>query len=654
MFAAVKMTNKDNASHQASQSTPPAISPKPPAADSDAAADSSTQIPRNRQRPPPAPFPPRHLGENYIDIFFNQANPQTPILHRPSFEHIFQRACAKIEAEGGNGLPADFSGGAAGGGGGGGGGGSVGTGNCAERGHQHCADLYFLYMVFAIATAMSSRTETLPERYHASAMLHMDSLFSSISRTNNRLDGLKGILLLALYSIMRPAAPGVWYVLGAAMRLAIDLGLHQENTAKAEKMWDPLTLDERRRLWWCTYCLDRQICVYLGRPFGIADEAIKTPFPVDELEGWSEAPQVNPTSGDKRIKSCRTVSIHIFRIRQIQSEIQQVLYQSSSALPRKFATVEEWRKDVEARLKLWCDSVPKSREDMNNCGYNLSFIDLNYQQTRLLLYGLCPAVPTPSTEAFEVIADSGSRIIRLYRQLHREKSINYTWLACHNLFMAGTSYLCALWHSHEVRQKTNAEEIDFNNLACVDVLSSMTDKCPAAQGCRDVFESLASATVQLCTREYAQDRSSKRVKLEYQHPQQRDMYQLPEHEINAVKNLPASLANILHVPSPPPAYQPPTYADAEILMPPHQQSSTYQQQLYQHMLTPMEIMDIMDGRGLFEMMQEVGAIHGAGMSWDGNPVASAVGVQYTGGAAGMGLVGGVGGSGEFFGSWSVF
>jgi len=649
MFAAVKTTNKDNpqSSQPTSiQSTPANSSPKPPNSDSEVAVESSIQIPRSRQRPSPAPFPRRQVAENYIDIFFNQANPQTPILHRPTFERMFRQAYSRIEEEGGNGLPVD---------------GSIGEAAGGEKDHQHRADLYFLYMVFAIATAMSSRTESFPERYHASAMLHMDSLFSSISLTNNRLGGLKGILLLAVYSIMRPAAPGVWYVMGAAMRLAIDLGLHQENTQKVEKMSDPLAIDERRRLWWSTYCLDRQVCVYLGRPFAIADEAIRTPFPVEEVDGWSDTPlQIETDDDGKRVRSCRTVSIHIFQIRQIQSEIQQVLYQSVSALPRRFATVEEWRKDVESRLTSWCDSVPKSRTEMNNCGYNLSFIDLNFQQTRLLLHGLCPTIPTPSPESFEVIADSGSRIIRLYRQLHREKSINYTWLACHNLFVAGTSYLYALWHSREVRRKTTVEKIDFNTLACVDVLGSMIDKCPAAQNCRDVFESLAHATVQLCTSEYSTERpGAKRVKIEWQQQQhQKELYQQQqqqvfEHESQVVKNLPASLANIVHVPSPPPAYNPPvpppTYADAELLMPPPQPYRMDQSHFYDTALhgNPVEMMGLTDGPGLFEMMREVGAVDPS--NWDGNSVAAA-GVHY-GAGGGMGMVGS---GGEIFGNWPGF
>lgn len=561
-------------------------------------------------------------------MYFNLANPQTPILHRPSFIRVFRRACARVEREGSNGLPDPST--------------SAVAGGVAEKDYQHHADLYFLYMVFAIATAMSSRSDTLPERYHASAMLHMDGLFSTISLTNNRLDGLKGILLLALYSIMRPAAPGVWYVLGSALRLAIDLGLHQENTPKAEKTLDPLVVDERRRLWWCTYALDRQLGLYLGRPFGIADDAIKTPLPVEELEGWSDQGEGVPARDGRR--TCRTIFLHIFRIRRIQSEIQQVLYQSLSSLPREFASVEDWRKSVEERLQAWCETVPKSQAD-TNCGYNLGFIDLNYQQTRLLLYGLCPTVPHPSVYAFEMIADSGSRIIRLYRRLHHENCINYTWLACHNLFMAGTSYLCALWHCPEVRRQTTIERIDFNNLACVDVLSSMIDRCPAAQGCRDVFESLATATVQLCNSELARDRDStnKRVKTEATGWTPTGSKSPMAFTPPVPQSLPASLANIVHAvpyqPPPPPQVQQ-NYAG--MMAPPPMPSGDMF--LPQDLAT--ECMN-MDGLRVFEMMQQLGAPGGG--EWDGTWPGG-----MTGGYGNGGMPMGNNIDGNFFVQWAGF
>lgn len=36
-----------------------------------------------------------------------------------------------------------------------------------------------------------------------------------------------------------------------------------------------------------------------------------------------------------------------------------------------------------------------------------------------------------------VVAEAGSKVLRLYRQLHRVHQVNYTFLATHHLFMAG-------------------------------------------------------------------------------------------------------------------------------------------------------------------------------------------------------------------------
>lgn len=639
MFAAVKMTGPrdstqplpqpSNRATSSIKSTTSSSPPKPTAESAETAADSSTQLPR--QRVVPEPFPPRRLGENFIDLYFNLANPQTPILHRPSFERIFRRACTHIEQEGGNGLPNPATSGE-----------GYGAG---EKDHQHHADLYFLYMVFAIAAAVSPRTNSLPERFHASAMLHMDGLFSAISQTNNRLDGLKGMLLLALYSIMRPAAPGVWYVLGAALRLAIDLGLHQENAFKTGGNPDPLVIDERRRLWWSTYGLDRQLGLYLGRPFGISDDAIRTPLPADEVEGWSDQAEGTP-AGESGGNNCRTIFIHMFRIRQIQSEIQGVLYQSSSSLPRQFVSVEEWRKNVEERLQTWCNTVPKSNAD-TNCGYNLGFIELNYEQTRLLLYGLCPTVPHPSVAAFELIADSGSRIIRLYRKLHHESCISYTWLACHNLFMAGTSYLCALWHCPEVRRQTTVEQIDFNTLSCVDVLSSMIARCPAAQGCKDVFESLATATIKLCNSEFTRDRD-KQVKSESASWALAGSRSPATFTAPAIQSLPASLANIVHGDpyQPPPPVPQPNYTD--MMPPPLPPPPTQEIQFIRQDLAAERLnMD-----RVFELMQQVGIPGGEWdlNSWDGGPAGG-----YSNSVMGMGTgMGGGNGSGDFFVGWAGF
>lgn len=35
--------------------------------------------------------------------------------------------------------------------------------------------------------------------------------------------------MLASLALLRPVAPGLWYIIGVAVRLAVDLGLHSED-----------------------------------------------------------------------------------------------------------------------------------------------------------------------------------------------------------------------------------------------------------------------------------------------------------------------------------------------------------------------------------------------------------------------------------------
>lgn len=367
--------------------------------------------------------------------------------------------------------------------------------------------LYFLHLVFAIASSIHHQTHPahISESFRVAAMQYLDNVLAS----TNRLEALQGILLLALYSIMRPAVPGIWYVLGWALRLCVDLGLHTEAGLKSSisgaPNYNPFTLDLRRRLFWCTYAIDRQVCVYLGRPFGIPEESIKVPFPSlldDTLIMEDDSSDLNDIQIDtsRKAPSYKIISLSFFRIRKIQSEIQRILY-DCAPLPREYETLEQWRTTMGQRLETWHASCPKSAKKMN-CNFNLAFIELNYNQTRLLLYGPTPSdSPEPKEAHIHIIADAGKKVIQHYMNLHRHKSINYTWVAVHNLFTAGTSYLYALYHSPALRAATPVEEIDHNAHSCAEVLHALEDRCDAAASCRSTFELLTAAILKMCTQE---------------------------------------------------------------------------------------------------------------------------------------------------------
>lgn len=363
--------------------------------------------------------------------------------------------------------------------------------------------LYFLNIVFAISSSVNhlQYPNLISDAFKAAAVKYIELVYS----LQDQLESLQGILLLALYSIMRPAVPGVWYVLGLALRVVVDLGLQNE-TASSIRGLDSFTKDKRRRLFWCTYSLDRQICFYLGRPVGIPEECIQVPFP-SELDDALIIP--NDQSNDDYLNNVsgmptyKVISLSFFKIRQIQSEIQRILLYEKLELPRRYANLEQWQQDISEKLKIWKNQAPKTQRKMN-CDFNLKFFNLNYNHALIMLHGISPKKFTLLTSDFHKVSESAKELINGYYQLYYSKSINYTWAAVHNLFMAGSLYLYTIYNSPQVRERNSFFEVKKITQECITVLNSLIDRCDAASNCKDIFEVLTAAILKIRYNEVVQ------------------------------------------------------------------------------------------------------------------------------------------------------
>ncbi|KAJ5312198.1 hypothetical protein PENANT_c011G09028 [Penicillium antarcticum] len=495
-----------------------------------------------------ADFPDRELAERLVDLYFEHANPQMPILHRGDFMELLDRT---YQLEEKNRSPRAqyvlnivFA---------------IGAGIIFDDKPQSSDDENRANLNRASSTSKRQRLSShqyQPEEYHASAIVHLESfLGSSSSEGFGGLEELQAVLLLASFALLRPVAPGLWYIVGVAMRLAVDLGLHYEDGtgidsatkdgAQAQSRIDPRergrrewVRDLRRRLWWCVYSFDRLVATCVGRPFGISDQAISTDLPSMMDDKYiTKSGLLTPPDGAPTYKH---VACHYFKLRLLQSEIHDVLqYQQARAVRRRassaailphaeltspflqgFDSFRSWRHDVHHRLVEWQETAP-TRPD-TGVRFSIELLELNYWQAIILLYQQSLTVPaelagelTPADDVsspsfsnpdegdeedhvYLNVAEAGQKVIRIYRQLHRVRLVNYTYLATHHIFMAGISFLYAIWHSPLVRSRLTLDEVDFTVLAATSVLGDLMHKCPPAEACRDAFERMSKATVQMC------------------------------------------------------------------------------------------------------------------------------------------------------------
>ncbi|CCC69835.1 hypothetical protein NCAS_0D02540 [Naumovozyma castellii] len=352
---------------------------------------------------------------------------------------------------------------------------------------------FFLNIVFAIGHAtrvLLSKIE-LVVTFKRRALQYTNALFA----TSDRLEALAGMLLLAVYSLMRPNVPGVWYTMGSVLRLTVDLGLHTE---KLNHNFDAFTVEIRRRLFWAAYSLDRQICSYFGRPFGIPEENITTRFP-SELDDSFITPNRNVSDYSDIMNttaSPKIIAMAMYKVRKIQAKIVHILYSPNAELPRNFTDMESWRNATLKELGNWkVNEVPKSFKAMN-CEFNMFFFTLNYFYSESILFGLSPKCPTLSGHAFRVVSEGTKGTIDVFSDLCKKQKLSFTWVAVHNIFMNGMTYPYVVFYSRDdVRDdKKTVEEYTGKVLMA---LKNLIGMCDSARSCYNSYKVLSAAVIKL-------------------------------------------------------------------------------------------------------------------------------------------------------------
>jgi hypothetical protein len=221
------------------------------------------------------------------------------------------------------------------------------------------SDMYektMLHLVYASGGRFLETTgETgsfYPKRHYAAALHHIEEILNY-----HDLRSVCALMLMAVYCLRSPVGPGAWTYSRLAMLIAVDLGLHRQTRSMKK---GGLGAEMRKRIFWACYAFDRQISIPLGRPFSISDRDIDVPLPldIDEAATDSELLRFPPTSNKASTVPTTSTSlsswIHILKLRQIESDIQQKVYRVD-----KTADIIDVKIDVYLqRLEEWKAMIP--------------------------------------------------------------------------------------------------------------------------------------------------------------------------------------------------------------------------------------------------------------------------------------------------------
>lgn len=310
--------------------------------------------------------------------------------------------------------------------------------------------------------------------------------FADAHQNSRSINSVEALTMLVIYHLRSGSYYGIWYVIGLAMRTCVDLGLHRR---AHERDMSYKTIQQRRRLFWTVYSLERAISIAMGRPSSIRDAHIDMPFP-DKVVDSTTCPTSpgRPTQASLNTQNVTNISqaVYLFRLRRVESRINDSIYRPNKSLQsllpkmqRLYTELESLHSEIAAKLS------PQST------GYDYTMLYYN-RALRLLLQPFLSLL-TKSDPFYHRCLRAAGEICQIHKRLNQTSNYGHSFVALQTVFVAGITLLYCLW-----TQGKDLWSVKLSNdvRACSSVLFVMGERASYVKKYRDAFEVLLNTTME--------------------------------------------------------------------------------------------------------------------------------------------------------------
>lgn len=260
------------------------------------------------------PLPPKEEAMSLFKDFFENFNCMFPLFHEPTFMHLVEKQYSRDPYEG--------------------------SGWWAS-----------VNIALAISYRIRVMSNVVPQEDDQKAWLHLKNamaVFTELTMRNTDLLSVQALLGMALFLQGTPNPQPSFVLISAALRLAHTIGLHKRGSAFN---LNPIEAEQRKRVFWIAYLLDKDTCLRSGRPPAQDDSDMNVELP-------SEDPPDNigniPLADGKG-------KINLFRLMctfsTIASRVYRRLY-SVEASKQSDGELLNTIGELDRELEEWKDSIP--------------------------------------------------------------------------------------------------------------------------------------------------------------------------------------------------------------------------------------------------------------------------------------------------------
>jgi hypothetical protein len=266
------------------------------------------------QRPVFRPLPSKPEALSLLKDFFENFNCIFPLFHQPTFMHLVERQYSSDPYHG-SGWWASL--------------------NCA----------------LAIAHRLRVMSNLVPQEEDDKAWGYLKNalgVFPELTMRNTDLLSVQALLGMALFMQGTPNPQPTFLLIAAAMRLAHSIGLHKRGTGFN---LNPVEIEQRKRVFWIAYMLDKDLCLRAGRPPAQDDDDMNVELPdADPEDNIGNIPLADGKG-----------KMNLFRVMcefaTIESEVYKRLY-SVQATKQSDGELLNTIGELDQKLEDWKDRIP--------------------------------------------------------------------------------------------------------------------------------------------------------------------------------------------------------------------------------------------------------------------------------------------------------
>ncbi|GJN85880.1 hypothetical protein PLIIFM63780_009454 [Purpureocillium lilacinum] len=266
------------------------------------------------QRPVFRALPPKPEALSLLNDYFENFNCMFPLFHQPTFMHLVERQYSSDPYQG-SGWWASL--------------------NCA----------------LAIAHRLRVMSNLVPQEEDDKAWAYLKNamgVFSELAMRNTDLLSVQALLGMALFMQGTPNPQPTSLLIAAAIRLSHSIGLHKRGTGFN---LNPIEIEQRKRVFWIAYMLDKDLCLRSGRPAAQDDDDMNVDLPdADPADNIGNIPLADGKG-----------KMNLFRLMceftVIESNVYKRLY-STKATKQSVGELLNTIGELDQELEEWKDKIP--------------------------------------------------------------------------------------------------------------------------------------------------------------------------------------------------------------------------------------------------------------------------------------------------------